>query len=342
MSDPGFLFGPGPAGHWDDSRASCPVVRRLGDGYRMWYYGRERGFPGVTEENERSVLPMGRSGMAASPDGLHWQKVAGPGHRGSVLDPSPMPGRFDSFQVGCTDVIVVDGEYRMYYQGGWDSVAPMNGQNRKGFPLNIGLAISPDGLRFDRVEGPRPGGGIVAQGGAGAWDEWYTGFPRINATGDGLLLTYSGGGPQGVGIGAAESADGVRFTKIGQIFAPNPDETAWDAKSVGSRSIVPYSGGYLIAYEGVDAENRFRIGLATSDDLVTWKRLAGRGPKGSIVEYGAPGSFDEIAMGTPYLVAEPDGSIKLYHVGFSAKGVSGIGLLLCDGRDITRWRRATV
>ncbi|MFN8534276.1 MAG: hypothetical protein U0556_12115 [Dehalococcoidia bacterium] len=341
MSDPGFLFGPGPAGNWDDARASCPIVRRADDGFRMWYYGREKTFPGVTAENERSVLPMGRSGLAISRDGIAWQKVPGPGARGSVLDPAAEAGRFDSFQVGATDVLPVDGEYWMYYQGGRETSGLVDGQPRKGFPLNIGLAVSSDGLHFRRIAGSLPGGAILGNGADQDWDAWYAGFPRVNAlpTG-GYWLTYSGSGPQGPGVGAAISGDGVVWEKLGRIFGTSPNPESFDCRSVGSRSIVPFGGRFIMVYEAIDAENRFRIGLAESDDLLHWSRIAGRGPKRSLIEYGAPGSFDELAIGTPYLVAEPDGSLKLYHVGFSMAGASGIGLLLCDGRDLTRWQRA--
>lgn len=340
MTDPGFLFGPGPLGNWDDSRASCPVVQRADDGYRMWYYGRERGFPGVTPENERSVIPMGRTGFAISRDGVHWQKVPGPGVRGSVLDPNPEPGQFDSFQVGGTEVVHVAGEYRLYYQGGWETAGRVGAELRKGFPLNIGLAVSTDGLHFQRVRGPLPGGALLANGAPGEWDEWYAGFPRVHLLDDGTFrLTYSGAGPGGVGIGAADSPDGLHWEKRGKIFSPNADPAAFDARSVGSRSIVRFGGRFLMVYEAVDSSGNFRLGLAESDDQLRWRRIAGRGPLGSLIGYGAPGSFDERAMGTPYLVPERDGSLKLYYVGFSAQGVSGIGLLVCDGRDITRWER---
>lgn len=340
MTGPGFLFGPGPLGNWDDSRASCPVVRRSDDGYRMWYYGRERSFPGVTPENERSVIPMGRTGLAISHDGIHWQKVPGPGVRGSVFDPNPQPGCFDSFQVGGTEVVPVGGEYRLYYQGGWETEGLVGDQRRKGFPLNIGLAVSVDGIHFRRVVGEAPGGALLGHGAPGEWDEWYAGFPRVNVLADGSFrLTYSGAGRSGPGIGVADSPDGIRWEKRGRMFSANPDGTAFDARSVGSRSIVSYAGRLLMVYEAIDADGQFRIGLAESDDWQTWRRIRGRGPKGALIDFGAPGSFDERAMGTPYLVPEPDGSLKLYYVGFSAQGLSGIGLLVCDGRDITRWER---
>ncbi|MDW8253638.1 MAG: glycosyl hydrolase [Chloroflexota bacterium] len=321
----------GPAGR---------AVRHAADGYRMWYYGRERGFPGVTPENERSVIPMGRTGLAISRDGVQWQKVSGPGFRGSVLDPNPQPGCFDSFQVGGTDVLLWEGEYRLYYQGGWQSEGLVGTQRRKGFPLNVGLAVSPDGIHFRRVPGSLPGGAILAHGAPGEWDEWYAGFPRVTVLSDGTFrMTYSGAGRNGPAIGMADSPDGFHWEKRGPIFFPSSDEAAFDARSVGSRSIVAYRGRLLMVYEAIDAEGRFRLGMAEADEWQSWRRVAGRGPKGSLIDYGAAGSFDERAMGTPYLVPEPDGSLKLYYVGFSAQGVSGIGLLVCEGDDITRWER---
>ena len=340
MTDPGFLFGPGPIGHWDDAYASCPVVLRAADGYRMWYYGREQGFPQLAPEHAREAIPMGRSGLAISRDGLQWQKVPGPGYHGSVLDPNPLPGQFDSFQVGTTEVLLIGAEYRFYYQGGRLGSQRQGERTRPGFPLAIGIAHSPDGLHLRRLPGPAPDGAWLSPGQPGEWDEWYVAFPRVNRLPSlGYRLTYSGAGPGGAAIGVADSPDGLQWEKRGPVFSPTTDPTAFDSRSVGSRCIISYGGRYLMAYEAVDQAGRFRIGLAESDDLLRWQRLRGRGPGGALIDYGATGCFDEQAMGTPYLLAEPDGSLKLYYVGFNTQGRPGIGLLLCDGRDITRWER---
>ncbi|MCS7001894.1 MAG: hypothetical protein NZ518_03495, partial [Dehalococcoidia bacterium] len=158
--------------------------------------------------------------------------------------------------------------------------------------------------------------------------------------GGGFRLYYSAAGPGfPPSIHAAESADGVRWEKRGRVFSPNPDPDAFDARSVGSRSIIPWQGGYLMAYEAVSTTGVFSIGLATSPDALRWERLPARGPGGRVIALGEPGSWDEIAMGTPYFVPEQDGSLRLYYVGFSRHGQAGIGLIRCDGADITRWER---
>ncbi|GIW05482.1 MAG: hypothetical protein KatS3mg060_0287 [Dehalococcoidia bacterium] len=340
LNGPGFLFGPGPAGWWDDAKCSCPVVHREADGYRMWYYGFERGFPGMLAE-EMSSIPMGRSGTARSADGVVWEKVAGPGVRGSVLDPSGDPGRFDQFQVGVTEVIRVGDEYRLYFMGTQDGIRQLRGRIRKGSPCAIGLAVSNDGLHFRKVDGPAWGGAVVAPN---APEEWAVHFPRVTQLPDGTFRMYFGVGREdgSGGTQVAESADGIHWERRGQVFGANPDHTAFDSLGAGGGRVIPWQGGWLMAYEGITAAGsgtNFRIGLATSPDGLRWERLPGPGTGGAILDLGMPGSWDEIAIGTPYLVAEPDGSLKLYYVGFSSRIVPGIGLALCDGHDLRRWQK---
>jgi hypothetical protein len=301
----------------------------------MWYYGREAGFPGVAD-SDRTALPCGRSGAAVSPDGLRWEKVDGRGVLGSVLDPSDQAERFDALLIGLTDMVDLGDRWRAYYMGCRRGTAMSYGEERTGWPVAIGVAESADGLGFERVDGEHAGA-VLVKGAEGDWDAWYTAFPRVVRHDGGYRMYYSGGGPQGPpAIGLAESSDGLRWEKRGRVLTHSEDPDACDAASVGSRSIVPHEGALLMAYECIDRENNFRIALAASADGVRWERLPGSGPKGSIAPYGAPGTFNDRAIGTPYLVRAEDGSLRLYHVGFGSGG-SGIGLLLNDGKDLTRW-----
>jgi hypothetical protein len=304
----------------------------------MWYYGFERGFPGMLAE-EMSSIPMGRSGAARSADGIVWEKVAGPGERGSVLDPSGDAARFDQFQVGATDVIRVGDEYRLYFMGTKDGIRQLRGRVRKGSPGAIGLAVSRDGLRFEKIDGAAGDGAVLAPN---APEEWAVHFPRLASLADGTLRMYFGVSREDGGGGTylAESGDGIRWERRGQVFGANPDAGAFDSLGAGGGKVIPWQGGWLMAYEGIAATGpgyHYRIGLATSPDGLRWERLPGRGAGGAALDLGAPGSWDEIAIGTPYLVAEADGSLKLYYVGFDKRIVPGIGLALCDGRDLTRW-----
>ncbi|MCS6802163.1 MAG: glycosyl hydrolase [Chloroflexota bacterium] len=348
MAEPGRIFEPGPSGSWDEEVVSCPVVLREGGRFRMWYYGRERNFPGGAIEGGGDGIPMGRTGLAESSDGIHFVRVAGPGHRGAVLDPSGVPGRFDSWQVGGTDVTRVGDLYSLYFMGAWDGATMVEGHLRKGFPLRIGLARSTDGLHFERVDGPYAGA-VLTNGAPGEWDEWFVGWPRILALpGGGWRMYYHGAGPTHPrAAGIAESADGVHWEKRGVVLAPTGNSDDFDCRAISTRHVIPWQGGYLMAYEALPAESRgsYRIGIATSPDGLRWERLRGPLTLGCVLDVGPAGTWDSLAIGTPYLV--PDGAgLLMYYVGFgprpTARGVGGsIGLARCDGRDLTRWEKVS-
>ncbi|MCS7001487.1 MAG: glycosyl hydrolase, partial [Dehalococcoidia bacterium] len=313
MIDAGRLFGLGDPGAWDEARVSCPVVRRESDGWRMWYYGREHEFPGGVIDG----IPMGRTGCAVSLEGVRWTKVVGPGVRGSVLDPSGAPGAFDAFMVGGTDVVVRDDEYWLYYQGAHDGVMLWDGAPRKGFPLRIGIATARDGMTFRR----HPANPVLREGAPGEWDDYLVGWPRLVALPDGgWRMYYNARGSRHPGmIGVAESPDGVRWEKRGPVFGPNPDPAAFDSGSVSTRHVIRWQGGYLMVYEAQPSAPppTFRLGVAVSPDGLRWERLPGPGTMGCVLEGGPGDAWDHAAVGTPYLVPMPDGSIRLYYLGLN-------------------------
>ena len=351
MSEPGLILSPGPPRSWDEAVISCPVVLREKQGYRLWYYGREPDFPGGGIEGGGDGIPMGRTGVAVSADGIHFERVRGPGERGSVLDPSTQPGRFDEWQVGGTDVVRHAGAYWLYYMGAWRGEGPLGGQLRKGFPLRIGLARSADGLHFERVEGDAGAGAILVNGMPEEWDAWFVGWPRVLLlpTG-GWRMYYHGAGPgHPRACGIAESADGVHWEKRGVVFGPSNDPAAFDGLAISTRHVIPWQGGYLMAYEAQPLSQPpvYRIGIAISPDGLRWERLPGPGTLGCSLDVGPPGAWDSLAVGTPYLVPEEGGALRLYYVGFgprpTPRGVGGsIGLAVCDGRDLTRWEKVTL
>jgi hypothetical protein len=339
MDMTGRILGPGPEGTWYSERLSCPAVMKVDHGYLMWCYGSEKGFPGVEPGTVR--FPMGRSGLFRSGNGAVFEPVAGPLAGGSVLGPSTDPDRFDTFQVGSNDVERMDGEYRMFHMGARGEVFDMFGARRQGLPVGIGIARSANGIRFEKHHGDQAGGAVVMPGGPGELDEWFCAFPRIVALpGGGWRMYYTGVGPSGHGgIGVAESADGLRWQKRGRVFGASGDPDRFDRHVVGTPHVVRFQGGFLLAYEALEmAGTNYRIGFATSKDGLAWERVEGAGYKGAGVDLGPAGSWNARAIGTPYILEEPDGALRLYHVGFSEEGVSGIGLAISPQGDLRDWR----
>jgi hypothetical protein len=334
----GRIFTPGPEGSWDDAKVSCPVVVVDGGRYRMWHYGRERGFPGAPGPGS----PFGRTGYAESDDGLHWTRVPGPGFRGSVLDPSDDPDRFDSYFLGGTSVVRAGEGYRLYYFGARQLSGDERAERQADLLMAIGVAEGPDGLHFTKIDGDAGHGAVIAPGAPGAFDSRVALLPRVMPLDGGWRMYYHGSGPDGAArIAIAESDDGIHWEKRGPIFGPNPDQSAFDARSVNSRSVIEWAGGWLMAYEALAAggTHQFSIGLATSPDGLRWERLPGRGPGGCALPRGEPGAWDALSIGTPWLLPMPDGSLRLYYVGFSEQAETAIGMAVCDGKDLTRWER---
>ena len=239
------------------------------------------------------------------------------------------------------DIIKAGDEYRLYYMGCPATVFDLFGNQRQGVPVQIGLATSPDGINFTKVQGSAEGGAVLAKGAPGEWDEWFNCFSRILPIDGGWRMYFTGVGPSGHGgVGYAESEDGIHWTKKGHTFGPSGDPNRFDAQGTGTPHAISFRGGYLLAYEALQVPgHRYRIGLARSDDGLNWTRLTGHGHAGALVDQGPSGTWDALAIGTPYLLAEPDGSLKIYYVGFSEQGVTGIGMATCDGDDLLTWTK---
>jgi predicted GH43/DUF377 family glycosyl hydrolase len=341
VTDPGLIFGPGPEGWWDSLSVSSPQVLREEDGaWKMWYYGRDRHW------NRAIAGSDGRTGLAISADGVHWERVRGPLTMGAVLEPSTNPERFDTSHVGATCVLKLDGLYWMWYLGGDWSTTTWDGVDRIGIPYHIGCAISRDGRQWTKLVGPYRGA-VLPLGGPGAFDELSATYARVvRLAHDEWRLYYHGLHPtRGARIGLAVSGDGLHWEKRGEILA-NGERGRFDERGVSCRSVLPYQGGWLMLYEGSNFANYYGIGVATSPDGLRWSKEYGDETGGAVLAPSPTGSgrFDSQAVGTPCVVPMDDGSFRLYYVGGperqpGADYRQGIGLALSDGRAYRRWRR---
>ncbi len=344
-STSGLLLGPGPAGRWDSERVAGPRVLRGADGvWRMWYYGRDPAF-------DRAInLPTGRIGLATSSDGLEWQRIEGPLALGSVFEPHPDPARFDSGHVGVSDIHERDGLYWMWYFGGSQTLQQIGPQAVKGIDLRPGLAKSSDGLNWERIEGPFRGA-LLDVGRPGDFDMVFCGWPQVVADAEGWKLYYHTLDPRrGFCVGVAVSIDGLRWSKRGQVLGPGT-AGSFDEQGAATRSVIRHDGRWLMFYEGVAQGGYRSIGLAVSDDGLSWRREPGPEADGSVFAHAPRGSgrWDAYAIGTPCVVAGPDGGLRMYYIGSNEVAGSAshdelslrhqIGLALSDDRDPARWRR---
>jgi predicted GH43/DUF377 family glycosyl hydrolase len=96
-------------------------------------------------------------------------------------------------------------------------------------------------------------------------------------------------------LGLARSGDGRTWRKEAvPILMPGP-RGSWDERGVGDPYAIRAGQRYYMFFVGMDRARRQRLGVAVSDDGVTWYKLR-RNP---ILELGGYGAFDAVGLGEP-------------------------------------------
>lgn len=227
-------------------------------------------------------------------------------------------GTFDEFGTYPVSVIRHGDELRAYYAG-WTRCESVP------FNAAIGLAISTDfGLSFQRLgEGP-----IIPY----TPDEPFVmGSPKIRKFGDSWYLWYSAarewianeGQPQPVyKIRMAVSHDGIHWEKCHRDLLPDVLE---DNECQASADVFFYQGKYHMFFSyrynlNFRAPERgYRMGYASSDDLLHWKREDEKAG----MKVSASG-WDSESVSYPFVFAL-DGQIYMLHQG-NEIGRYGFGL----------------
>jgi predicted GH43/DUF377 family glycosyl hydrolase len=169
----GALLDVGGPDEFDSIMVGWPQVIAWPDGsWRMYYHG--------MNTSQQYTL-----GWAESKDGLTWSK------RGPLLGPGKK-GDFDDLGVATRHMLQIDDQWVMFYEGCGDIGSRMQTDRQ------IGIAVSDDGLAWQRVRGPNDNGSILAAATVGtgptgeAWDT-RLGCPCVvPMAGGGLRLYYIG------------------------------------------------------------------------------------------------------------------------------------------------------
>ncbi|KAL3777966.1 hypothetical protein ACHAW5_003400 [Stephanodiscus triporus] len=365
----GRVLTPGSSGDgwWDGRCAASPVILPpLPPSRPKWqcfYYGRPSD---RWNADLPAFLPTGVSGLAESDDGLNWSRVRGPLEGGAVLRPSNEAEAFDHVHVGITDVIPQpDGSYAALYLGGSaEEVSLGMGPGPiRGFRMRPGAATSRDGrgLVWERVATANP---LLDVGAVGAWDANFCSWPRAlpldAARPDGeWIMTYHALAPPGadgasaprwaVGAAVGESGHALGpYTKLDDPVLCGGAGGTFDEAGIGTRHVVhrPDGPGLVMVYEGVGADGRHRLGLATSADGRDWAKVEGLGPDpGGPIFEGAPAeedAWDNGNVGTPWVMPLADGRWRLYYVGTSSKGRT-VAIGAAEANDLfSCWERVAV
>lgn len=264
---------------------------------------------------------------------------------GLLLGPGPA-GSWDAERVSGPRVLRgADGRFRMWYYG-----RDAEFDREINLPSGrIGLAVSDDGLRWERVRGPLTKGAVLEpHPDAARFDAAHVGVSDVVER-DGLLwMWYFGGDHSRIQLGqfnvkglklrpgCAISRDGVHWLRVegpcrGALMDLGPPGQ-FDMASVGWPQVLHcHDGVWRLYYHTLDPlRMAFVVGVAESADGLGFER------RGEILGPGEPGSFDCQGAATRHVIRH-DGRYWMFYEGVGPDGYRSMGLAVSD--DAVRWSR---
>lgn len=237
----------------------------LTDIWKFWFTGRDNSF--LNEDYDLPNIPTGNVYHATSLDGLtSWEH-----HSSSpVLKPGKTSGDwfwFDSEFIGLGDVIVPGNDaqskflstnsvFLMYTYGGNSDKQVIDDRTIKGLNMNIGVAVSQDGIHWSKVEGLSPYCSIVDKGSINEFDGSFVSSPSILELKDEFRMYYHTYDTMAkkFKIGVAVARDGLlNWRKVGgSVFEGSVNENHFDYMGATTRHIVRLRDGtFRMWYEGI-------------------------------------------------------------------------------------------
>ncbi len=282
----------------------------------------------------RGQQPGGSAGQREPVEASQWvigpwtrasnQPVIAPNAASVFADPvSGQPTHWEALHTFNPAAVVRDGKVYVLYRAEDDSGAMAIG----GHVSRLGLAVSADGIHFNRMPQPVLFPAKDAQQSreapGGVED------PRVvERPGGGYVLTYTQWSRtrDSYSVGVAMSDDLVHWQKQGPAFAGalggRYDGLKYKSagivtQKVGDKLVAAKIGGHFWMYWG-----EIHIGIATSDDLVHWTPVEDAPGKTRVLLEARTGKADSAFPETgPPPVLTPRGIVMLYN----AKNAEGAG-----------------
>ncbi len=199
--------------------------------------------------------------------------------------------------------------------------------NFDGKTWHTSSAISQDGKTW------RPQGISISPDPA-TWEGTYIAANGAALTAGGEILYWYQAGDREPRIGLARSKDGHTWTKHPKPVVPLGPYGSWDERGVADPYVIRAGGNFYLFYLGQDRARRQRLGVAMSQDGVTWWKLRSN----PVLELGESGEFDENGLGEP-AVWQSHGSYWMLYVGRDRQEYRRIGLTA--SRDGVHWTRVS-
>jgi len=166
----------------------------------------------------------------------------------------------------------------------------------------------------------------------GAWDSIDVLNPSVIRFKGKLLNLYSGFDGKSWRTGVATSADGDHWIKSAANPVLSPGGS-WDTQYIAANgSAIEWHGTILYLYQGQDRGSVTRIGLATSNDGLSFAKLAS-----PVLDIGPEHAWDGKAVGDPYVIAR-GGTLYLYYLGMDEHNIQRLGVARStDGEHWTKF-----
>lgn len=221
-------------------------------------------------------------------------------------------GDWDSNDALNPSVVMFRGTYLNLYSG-------FDGKS-----WSTGLATSADGIAWQKQ-------GKVLSPDASTWEgDYIAANGAAIADGDRLLYFYQGGRVPRIGL--ASSTDGRAWRRHGDAVLDAGPNGSWDERGVADPYVIRAGAKLYLFYLGQDRARRQRLGVAVSDDGVTWTKLRSN----PILELGGMGAFDENGLGEP-AVWSGNGYYWMLYTGRARNEVRRIGM--ARSRDGVHWEK---
>ncbi|MDX2143422.1 MAG: hypothetical protein SFV19_08710 [Rhodospirillaceae bacterium] len=290
--------------------------------------------------NRRGALALSAATLAATRSS--WAVTPkGPG----LILPEGPAGSWDSERTSCPRVLRdTDGSWRMWYYGrdpAFDDAYTL--------PTGrVGLATSPDGIRWERVKGPLTLGAVLEPSDDPArFDSGHVGVGSVLRDNDQYVMWYFGGDrsvtttPRGTSKGfplrpgRAVSTDGVTWTKtdgpVRGAYLDNGKPGEFDAAMVGWPQVFKDTdGAWRMYYHTLSAAEGFMACGAVSADGLKWEKI------GPVLKKGPEGNFDDAGVASRQVI-KLGGRYVMFYEGNNGQRFGAIGMAESpDGVNFTR------
>lgn len=230
---PDFVFGPGPAGSWDEYINLVSVIHD-GSEYKAFYQGASATTPTMV-------------GLATSTDGVSWSRSAA----NPVLTPGA-PGSWD--ETDLNSLYVLERPWAGDFMIAYSATDSLGNQG-------VGLALSPDGSAWTKF----PGNPVLTQGPPGSYNENGLGVSSLSFDGSMYRLYLTGiNAASKLQSGEAYSSNGTAwnlspYSPFLAVGAPG----SWDENMASAGRHYLEGGTLRCFYTGLGA-TIMAMGTATS------------------------------------------------------------------------------